>query len=201
MKNFITILMVFFISIFIIPENYIRANSGEVKIFSPQDAQMLGILMGMKKNETEKILGEPLKKESQYQEAFGLDVYTYFYEFGKIVLEPIGIGNYIVTSLYTDQPSCEGPRNIKVGDNINSVLEKFSYNKNNTIEKEGDTLIKYIYDVKLDNYSKHGEIFGLIEYDNNNKVSAVKYVHKSLVLYLKVKNDKISSIALVFHAY
>ena len=171
------------------PMNHDASDSIEAKTFSPDDAEAVGIKLDMERAEVEKSLGEPLKKESHYEGAFGADVIIYYYGFGTVRLEPLNDELYSVSDIYIEEPNYNGPRGISVGNNVEEVLQKFPYNKSYKIDENGEKLI----------YGKKGGNYGLITYSSDSKIKAIIYKYGSegfgsYTLHIEINNDEIISI-------
>jgi hypothetical protein len=169
----------------------VTRGQNNAKIFSPKDCKVLNIQLDMEKSQVEKVLGKPKKIESHREEAFGANVLTYYYKFGTVRFEPEDASKYTVSEIKIDKPNFKGPRNIKINDNTESVLNKFPHNKDAIIDKSGK---KYIY-------GNSGENCGWIEYKNGG-ITFLTYGYGgggfgTYVLRMKVENNKIKSIAVV----
>lgn len=175
------------ISVFVIKEMSL-ANSVDERIFSIDDTKILGIKIDMQKEEVEKILGQPKKVESNYEGAFGY-VLTYYYEFGNICFEPIDIDKYAVSDIIIDKPKFIGPRGIRVNDKVETVLQKFPYNKNSSINTNRE---KYVY-------GELGVNCGFITYDKKGNIASVIYRFGgggfgTYTLWMEVNKNLIKSI-------
>jgi outer membrane protein assembly factor BamE (lipoprotein component of BamABCDE complex) len=170
-----------------------RFSSGDI------DSKFIGLKLGMNKKEVEEILGKPDKTESVFEGAFGEDVLNYYYAFGKIRLEPTRDKSFTVAQIYIDKPNIKGPRDIKVGDTVQKVLDKFPYDDNFQYEQYGDYQIKYLYKISTNNENGISIDSGKIEYNNNLEPKSILYSHENYSLYLQIKNNIVSSISLGAH--
>jgi hypothetical protein len=166
-------------------------KDGKAVEFTDNDIFVLGIKLDMDKSELESILGQPIKSESHYEEAFGTDVLNYIYKFGEIRLEPIEEKLYTVSNIIINKSNYSGPRDIKVGDNIETVLRKFPYNEKASKDEDGE---KYVY-------GNLGENNGVITYNRADKIEEVKYSFGNdgfgtYTLRIRVENDKVMSISI-----
>ena len=197
MKKAFLFIMSFIVGLMSI--TFVQAKNDLPKIFNPDDMVLIGVKIDTTIDEVVKILGTPQKIESRYEEAFDENILFYYYDCGKIRLEPYDDGKYNVASIYTDKSNLKGPRNINVGDHINDVLVKFPYDKNDIIEEKGDTQIKYVYGRLYNSQYEVDGNNGLIKYDKQGKVIAITYSYDYYTLYMEVKNNLIKSITLTAH--
>jgi outer membrane protein assembly factor BamE (lipoprotein component of BamABCDE complex) len=161
----------------------------KILVFSPNDAKAAGIELDMEKSDIEKKLGTPMKIEKQYEEAFGGDVLFYYYDFGMVRLEPADEDKYAVSSIYINKPGAQGPRGIKAGDSLQSVLSKFPSNEGAALDKEGDRLL----------YGSKSADTGFLSYDKSGKVNTVTFVSGeggfgSYLFKLEIMEDKVKSM-------
>lgn len=203
-KFYLIILVTDLIFIFILTSinlinRSVDAVSKTEKIFSFEDNELLGVKLSMDKEQVEKILGKPKKIESHYEGAFDADVLNYYYDFGEIRLEPYDNEKHLVSSIYTNKQNSRGPRNIKVGDRMETVLKKFPYDKNAIIEKEGETQVKYVYGRLHDDKYKLDGNSGSIKYDEKGNVIAITYKYEYYFLHMEIKEGRIKTIALFAH--
>lgn len=154
---------------------------------------MLGIKLKMFKEEVVKILGKPIKVEKEPGGAYLREILKYYYKFGSITLDPYGEKQYIVSSIKIDRPNYKGVRDTQVNDSVESILQKFPYNKNASINEEGE---KWIYG------SYESNERGLISYNQNGDIESIRYsygksesINEYSLTYL-VKNNRITHIYL-----
>lgn len=187
------------VSMIIVININVQANSSTEEIFNIKDAELLGVRLNMGKDEVEKVLGKPKKIESHYEGALDGNVLEYYYEFCEIRLEPYDNDRYLVSSIYTNRINTRGSRNIKVGDHIETVIKKFPYDKGAVIEKEGDTQIKYLYGRLCGNKYKLDGNNGYIEYDNKGNPITLTYKYEYQFLYMEIQDGRVKSIAVFSH--
>ena len=154
-------------------------------IFTSKEAKALGIEMDMKKDEVIKVLGAP-KKIEEFPGG-PTDTLIFHYDFGEIHFDPLDATTVTVGLILIDRPNFPGPRNIKVNDDIESVIHKFPYNKNSVIQS-GE---KYIY-------GKEGKSSGRIIYDKKKQIKFISYMDGvgfgAYSLSLEVENNKVKTI-------
>ncbi len=81
----------------------------------------IGVDIGMSAEEVIEILGDPLEKRETLHEDLGYPDVELFYDGLTIgFLQPFDIRYYIL-----DSPEISGPRDIKVGDSVDHVLDRF----------------------------------------------------------------------------
>lgn len=163
-------------------QNILSSNSS--KMITNEELSVSGIRIGSKKSEVESILGKPDKIETEYQTAYAANLNSYYYNnFGVINI----VANY-VESIRVDKPGVDGPRQIKIGDNIETVFQKFPYNKDAKADSTGQKIIYRSDDgCGYVTYDEDGKINDII-YDGSNKDSAFG-------LSIIVENDKVKSFA------
>lgn len=187
------------VSMIILININVYAISNNEEIFTSKDTELLGVRLSMDKVEVEKVLGKPKKVESHYEGALDGNVLDYYYDFGEIRLEPYENDRYSVSSIYTNKENSRGPRNIRVGDIMETVLKKFPYDKNAVIEKEGDTQVKYLYGRLYGNKYKLDGNKGYVEFDKKGNPIAITYKYEYYFLYMEIKDKEIMSIAVFAH--
>jgi hypothetical protein len=165
-------------------------KDGNIEEFSDKDTSVLGIKLDMSISELESILGQPIKQDSHYEEAFGADVINYYYQFGEIRLEPLEEANYTVSSVVINKPNYSGPRGIKIGDSIEMVIQKFPCNEEAPKDESGE---RYVY-------GNLGENNGVITYNIEGNIEEVKYSYGyggfgTYILRIGVENEKVISIS------
>lgn len=169
-----------------------QTNNSETKVFSPEDAKVLGIKIDMTNNEVEKVLGKPKKVEEKsiYGAEGGLHVY--YYDFGTVSLEFLKDNIYTVSFINIEKPGFEGPRGIKVGEDIDNVMKKFPYTNLGDIERQGEEYtIRYLY-------GKGKENRGILEYNKEGKLTTLIYNYGlgfgGHGLIFDIENGKVKSI-------
>lgn len=161
-------------------------DTTEAEIFTPEDTRVLGIKLDMEKDEVEKILGQPEKIESRIEA--DVNVFIYYYEFGEVLLEPLDDTRYTVSMIDIKKSNYKGPRNIKVGDDIESIMHKFPYKRDGVIDDYGH---KYLY-------GKNGSNCGLLIYEAG-KITDLIYHYGgggfgTYSLLMEVENNKIKMV-------
>ena len=162
------------------------SNSFTTTKFTSEDAKALGIRIDMPKDRVIKILGQPKKIE---QSTGPTDVFVFYYKFGEVHFDPLNATTFTVSQIFINRPNYAGPRNIKINDSIETVLHKFPYNKNTTVDVSGDIYV----------YGENGKDSGFITYDENKNVSFVTYTYGeggfgTFSLRMEVKNNKVKFI-------
>lgn len=163
------------------------------KPFTPDEAQIMGIKLKMFKDEVERIVGKPLKVKKEYAGIYMADILTYYYEFGSITLEPYDENKYIVSDIEINQKNFKGVRDVHVSDEMETVLQKFPYNKNTQKDEEG---VKWLYG-NTETLER-----GSINYDENGNVEYISYNYgksesiNEYSLTFMIKNNKITHIYL-----
>lgn len=92
--------------------------------FSRLDTKVVGISLGMSKDEVEKLLGGPHRVGSTANE----DSVTvdYYYPFGKVEFSPYyETEKYVVSNIIINAPGFPGPRGISIGDSLEAILRHF----------------------------------------------------------------------------
>ena len=167
-----------------------KETKNSISEFSPDDFSMCDVDLDMKKEEVEKLLGKPNKSKSTYEEAFGADVFLYYYDFGTIRLEPDPNDVYTVSSIKILKPNYNGVRGIKIGDSVDEVIKKFPCNKYNSINADSIKIL----------YGKEHDAGGFIHYENN-KVIDIIYLYGpegfgGYALYLVIEDNVVKKISL-----
>ncbi|PAB56737.1 hypothetical protein [Anaeromicrobium sediminis] len=163
----------------------------EKKIFSIEDVKILGVNIDMKKVDVENLLGEPIKVEKIYDEVWEGELIKNYYDFGYVEFDPMGVGQHTVGQIIIKDEKINGPRNIKIGDTFESVINKFPYESTGTIDEVGN---KFIYGA----YYENG---GFISYDEKNNPVAITYSYGqggfgTYTLNFKLDNGKVKEIGL-----
>lgn len=160
--------------------------------FSPKDTEVLGIGLSMSREKMETLLGKPESVDLEKSENMG-DVFYYRYPFGYIrLISPNDPPQYIVSVIYIASEGFDGPRAIRVGDSVESVLCRFPDRRG--LDGDGDRT--YLY-------GKNELNFGYLRYGENKKVSQIYHEWASedgdsFFLSIMVDNDKVKSILVAF---
>ena len=98
----------------------VETATPEVSEFGPDDWGMLGVRLGDSLETVIAVLGEPESQDTTYSLSNEDNITTYTYEFGRVSLISYGVVDIII-----DTPGYAGCRGIQVGDDLQSVLDKF----------------------------------------------------------------------------
>lgn len=155
-------------------------NDEYLEILNRDDYKMIGITI----EEFRKKIGEPEKIDEKYDDENINKIKVLYYKFGKV---KFSYNEYLQKDLlYSFEINNEilsGPRDIKVGDDVNTVLSKFP-DYDHFIENNRRTLYKSII------YNDLGEVI----YDDKGKINEVRFENKIPNIYLvfEISNDKVS---------
>lgn len=158
-----------------------------LKPFGPKDMEILGLKLDMEEKEVVDLLAKPEKMDKEYSDALdGYNLY-YYYPKSELVFDELD-GEFRLAIIRINKQGINAPRNIQVGDSINSVLHKFPYEDNPI--KNG---ARRVYDEVYSN--------GQINYDKAGKISEIVYIYGSggngdIWLRFKVTENRVAEIEL-----
>lgn len=159
-------------------------NDDYLDIFNANDYSMLGITI----EELKRKIGEPEKIDEKYDDENINKIKVLYYKFGKA---EFSYNEYLQKDLLyrfeINNEILNGPRDIKVGDDVNTVLSKF-LDYDHSIENNKRILYKRVV------YDDLGEII----YDDKGKINEVRFENKISNIYLvfEISNDKVSKTKL-----
>lgn len=162
----------------------------EKKIFSISDTNVMKIELGMKKDEVENILGDPIEVTKEFVGAFEADVLKYQYPFGVITLEPLDETEFTVGNIEINKPNYPGPCNIQVTDPVEKVLQQFPNNNGNVVNQYKEKML----------YGKHEDANrGFITYDQKGNINRIAYYYGgegfgAYALIFNIRENKVVSI-------
>ena len=200
-------------------EDIVKSNTCE--IYTQNDAVMMDIKLYDSMDDINQKVGEPNYNEVTYEELYGTNVICSYYDFGYIWFEPNQNGIYRATDIIVNQEGAEGPRDIKVGDDIKSVLDKYYLDH----DIDFATIIiedKYIYHLESEpEYPYYDELYhlykiekeitgdsgfnsicGVLWYNTDLSLKGLAYVYVDVadeyfyasMLRFYIKEDKVSEI-------
>jgi len=154
-------------------EDMMDSNNGaaaKTGWFSAEEAAMGDIAIDMPADEVIQKLGAPIDEKREYSEAVGGDIYTYCYNFGTVTLDPDIYTNYSVSNISVTNGETAGPRGIRIGDSLDSVLQKFPADGESATNEYDGIIYEYLhtaneeYDVKRAIEKNHEGAVGSVCY-------------------------------------
>lgn len=160
-------------------------NDG-IEQFGVQDTKIDNIALNMSLEDVIKELGQPKKSETITDSSLGYDSILY-YSFGQLGFNKIEDNKTVLTGISINKVGINGPRNILIGDSVQSLLNKFP--NENFPKKHG---IKKIYGNDYENR-------GIINYDKLGKISNITFYYGSANsdtywIDFRIENDKVKEI-------
>jgi len=141
--------------------------SADVTPFGENDIQAVGVKLGMSFAEVTKKIGEPLTYRKEDSEALGFQLFV-SYPFGELTFDAIDdkLENSTVSCISINKAAYKGPRDIEIGDTLDSVLSKFPRKENPITDGYKD-----LYRIN----TGQNELIGQIAYDDQNNIEEVRY--------------------------
>lgn len=137
----------------------------KVKLFNENDLKLSKIKIGMTKAKVIELLGNPKKISSEIDDYPCIEFTLLDYNFGTLWFDKKTSGLYRFK--ITTNDITVGYRNIKIGDSVESVINKYPNNGK----------IKYPETVLYDIHQSDGILnIGRVNYDANNKICSVIYI-------------------------
>jgi hypothetical protein len=196
-------------------------KSNICEIYMEDDPFILDIKLYDPMEEINKKVGEPTHNKTVYSELFRGDEIYSDYDFGSIMFIPNNKGVHQAHSITISQEGFEGPRGIKVGDDIQIVLDKYYLDHdinfaNITMEDSyiypseygpEDTYYDGLYHLYKIEKETTGDfdsqhIEGILWFDSDLSVKGIKYIYVDVsdecfyasALRFHIKDDKVSKI-------
>ena len=148
--------------------------------------------------------GQPITQKEVYNYYFESYDKILSYNFGTVTFANYDGYNYSLKDISSTASLIGLPRNIKIGDSVESVINKFRSDGNSedvyiSNELSANEKLLYQSNAKYDN----GPSMGIIRYDNKNKVSNIEYLLDYqgggiTSFSMKVKDNKVHSVSMFF---
>ncbi|WP_425446743.1 hypothetical protein [Dethiothermospora halolimnae] len=164
-------------------------NNGSIEPFNSGDAKVKDVVIGDILDKVNSKIGPANEIEDMNEEDFGDTIKINNYDFGKLEFSKGEDGKFYLYRIIIQNDNVIGPREIKVGDSVETVLSKFPNDNND--KKDG---MRVLYG---GDYESNGS--GILYYDEDDNISLINYIHGqggfgSYGMKLSIENNKVKDM-------